>query len=66
MPATAARNRLKPWIIGLAIIVVADAYAAWRLLTDTCAVPAIALISVLIIMPAVYVALMYATLTSQE
>jgi hypothetical protein len=66
MSSTAPRNRLKPWIIGLVLILVADAYAAWSLLTDNCAQPAMTLIMVLVIMPGVYLALMYATLTSQE
>jgi hypothetical protein len=66
MSGSKPRNRLFPWVVGLVIILVAVAYAAWSMLTDSCAEPAMALVAVLFVMPAVYLALMYATLTSQE
>ena len=65
MSESKPRNRLFPWLVGLVIILAADAYAAWSLLTDSCSEPAMALVAVLVVMPAVYLALMYATLTSQ-
>jgi len=60
------RNRLMPWVIGLVIIVAAVAWAAWTLLSNGCAVPAPTLFIALGVMPAVYIVLMYLTLTSQE
>jgi hypothetical protein len=66
MTGAIKRNRLAPWIIGLVIIVAAAAAAAWMLLSGGCAVPAPTLFIALGIMPAVYLVLMYLTLTSQE
>jgi hypothetical protein len=66
MSGTAKRNRLMPWTIGLVIIVVAVAYAAWEVTSNGCGAPAVTLVIALVVMPAVYLALMYLTLTSQE
>jgi hypothetical protein len=66
MSGTVKRNRLMPWTIGLVVILVAVAFAAWQLLSNGCAVPAPTLFVALGVMPAVYLVLMYMTLTSQE
>lgn len=66
MSGTVKRNRLVPWTIGLVVIVLAVIYAGWNMLSSECAVPAPTLFIALLVMPAVYVVLMYMTLTSQE
>ena len=66
MEGATKRNRLTPWVIGLVIIVASVAWAAWMLLSNGCAVPVPTVFIALGIMPAVYVVLMYLTLTSQE
>ncbi|WP_144186514.1 hypothetical protein [Elioraea rosea] len=66
MPEAAARDRLLPWLIGLVIIVGAAGAAAWMLMSDACAVPSMALFVALAVMPAVYVVLMFLTLTTQD
>jgi hypothetical protein len=66
MPEAIKRNRLMPWIIGLVINVGAAATAGWMLLSNGCAVPAPTLLIALAVMPAIYIVLMYLTLTSQE
>jgi hypothetical protein len=66
MSGTAKRNRLMPWTVGLVVILLAIAFAAWQLLSNGCAVPPVTLFVALGIMPAVYLVLMYLTLTSQE
>lgn len=66
MAGVTRRNRLMPWMIGLVVIVAAAVSAAWMLLSNGCAVPAPTLFIALGIMPAVYLVLMYLTLTSQE
>jgi hypothetical protein len=60
------RDRLLPWYIGLAIVFPAVAYVAYQLQASGCAVPAPAVLMVLVALPAVYLVLMYLTLTSQE
>jgi hypothetical protein len=66
MSGTTKRNRLMPWTIGLVVIVLAVIYAGWTLLSSDCAVPAPTVLIALVVMPAVYLVLMYLTLTSQE
>lgn len=60
------RNRLTPWYIGLVVIAVSILFVAWRMWKTDCGIPMSLEIGVLFIMPAVYLVLMYLTLTSQE
>jgi len=62
----ARRNRLMPWYIGIAIVLAAVAYVGYQLLSPDCAVATPTALIVLIVIPAVYLVLMYLTLTSQE
>lgn len=67
MSGTPKRNRLTPWMIGLVLVLTALAYALWQVLSGGCgATPPAVLIIALLVMPAVYLGLMYLTLTSQE
>lgn len=66
MPQASKRNRLMPWNIGLVIILAVVALAGWELLRGGCGAPPAVLVISLLVMPAVYVVLMYLTLTSQE
>ncbi len=59
------RNRLLPWYIGLVIIVAAVAYEGYAFWATKCQAPGGAVFEVLIVVPAVYLALMYLTLRSQ-
>ena len=62
---TRTRNPMLAWWLGLAIILVAVAYTAWRFACMECA-PAGALeFMILGIVPAVYLVLMYLTLKGQ-
>ena len=65
MAETDRRNPLLPWIIGLIIIVMADIYIAYLFYTTQCQAPAIAQFLVVIVVPAVYLILMYLTFRSQ-
>lgn len=65
MPATTPRNRLLPWIVGLAVIFAAIGAASWLLSVSTCGAPVATIALVLLVMLAVYLALMDLTLTSQ-
>jgi hypothetical protein len=62
---TDRRNPLLPWIIGLIIIVISDIYIGHLFYATQCQAPAIAQFLVLIVVPAVYLVLMYLTLKSQ-
>jgi hypothetical protein len=59
------RNPLMPWFIGLAIVVAADLYVAYLFLTGVCQAPGIAQVFVVVVIPVVYLALMYLTFKSQ-
>jgi hypothetical protein len=60
------RSRLLPWDVGLAIVIVAVAYVAYEMFYVGCPAPALVELIVLLVIPAVYLALMYLTLVSQE
>ncbi|WP_372617146.1 hypothetical protein [Falsiroseomonas sp.] len=66
MSGTTKRNRLMPWYIGLVLILATLAFAGWELASGGCGAPPAALVIALLVMPAVYIGLMYMTLTSQE
>lgn len=60
------RNRLTPWYVGLAIILAAVVFVGYRMWANECGVSAGLELIVLAVMPAVYLILMYLTLTSQK
>lgn len=60
------RNRLAPWYAGAAVIVAAVLYVGPRMFSDGCMAPTIIQLGVLILIPLVYLTLMYLTLTSQK
>lgn len=60
------RNVLVPWFIGIAIIAVVDAYVAWLLFATECGAPTVPRLLVVVVVPAVYLVLMYLTLKSQN
>ena len=64
-PATQKRNRLVPWYIGLVVIVAAVSYVGYQMWMTRCA-PVPISIGVLVVIPIVYLILMYLTLVSQE
>jgi hypothetical protein len=59
-------NRLTPWYAGLIIILAAVIFVGYRMWASGCGIsPGLEFI-VLAVMPAVYLVLMYLTLTSQK
>lgn len=60
------RNRLLPWYIGLAIVLLGVIYTGYQMVVSGCGAPAVAQIAVLVIIPVVYLVLMYLTFVSQE
>ena len=59
------RNPLKPWFIGLVIVLVADLYVAYIFFSGQCQAPVIAQAIVVVVLPVVYLVLMYLTFKSQ-
>jgi hypothetical protein len=60
------RNRLLPWFIGIAIVVLGELYVAYEMFFRGSAAPSMPEVAVLIIIPAVYLTLMYLTFISQD
>ena len=65
MATAERRNPLLPWIAGLIIIAVVDVYIGSVFYGDECQAPGIAQFLVLVVIPVVYLLLMYLTLKSQ-
>ena len=60
------RNRLTPWYVGLVIILAAVIFVGYQMWVTECGVSIGLELIVLAVMPAVYIVLMYLTLTSQK
>lgn len=65
MAETTRRNPLLPWFIGLGIIIPADIYIGYQFLATACSAPVIAQALVVVVVPVVYLTLMYLTFKSQ-
>ena len=61
----AKHSRLYPWYIGVAVIVIFELVVGSLFYGPACRAPAIPQIMVLIVLPAVYLALMFMALRSQ-
>ncbi len=59
------RNTLLPWYIGLVIIAIVDAYVGYLFYATKCQATGLAQVLVLIVMPVVYLTLMYLTFKRQ-
>jgi hypothetical protein len=64
-PQSTKRNRLIPWYIGLVVILASVIFVGYRMLSNECAQISVEL-GVLVVVPLVYLILMYLTLVSQE
>jgi hypothetical protein len=60
------RNRLTPWYVGIAIVILGIIYVGYQMIATNCAAPPIAILGVLVVIPVVYLVLMYLTFVSQE
>jgi hypothetical protein len=60
------RNRLRPWYIGLVMILAAVIFVGYRMWAGNCPAPTLIEVGVLTVIPVVYLALMYLTFISQE
>lgn len=65
MLASAQRNPLLPWFIGVVIIILADIYVGYTFYSTNCQAPGLAQFLVLAAVPGVYLVLMYLTFRSQ-
>lgn len=60
------RNRLTPWYIGLAVVLAAVAFVGYRMQATDCPAPSFVEFGVLVVIPVVYLVLMFLTLSSQD
>jgi hypothetical protein len=60
------RNRLLPWYIGIAIVILGELYIAYEMFYVGCPAPMMLELAVLIVIPIVYLTLMYLTFVSQD
>jgi hypothetical protein len=60
------RNPLLPWYVGIAVILAAVVYVGYQMFFVGCPAPTFVELGVLVIIPVVYLALMYLTFKSQE
>jgi hypothetical protein len=60
------RNPLLPWYIGLAITLACVAFVGGRMYAGECPAPVVIELGVLLVIPVVYLVLMYLTFMSQD
>jgi hypothetical protein len=60
------RNRLMPWYIGMAIVFASVLFVGWRMWSGNCPAPTFVEVGVLVVIPVVYLVLMYLTFVSQD
>jgi hypothetical protein len=60
------RNRLLPWYIGISIVISGELYIAYEMFSVGCPAPVMLELTVLIIIPIVYLTLMYLTFVNQD
>jgi hypothetical protein len=66
MVAAVKRNRLLHWYIGIVIVLLSVAYVAYQMFYVGCPAPTFVELGVLLVIPIVYLGLMYLTFVSQE
>ena len=66
MTSAIKRNPLLPWYIGLAIVIAAVSFVGYRMFTGNCQAPLMVELIVLLVIPVIYMALMYLTFISQD
>ncbi|WP_119419834.1 hypothetical protein [Desertibaculum subflavum] len=65
MAQASKRQPLLPWIIGVAVVILADIWVVQRMFATDCPAPGIVEAIVVIVIPVVYLALMFLTFKSQ-
>ena len=60
------RNRLLPWYIGIVIIILGELYIGYEMFYVGCPAPVMLELAILIVIPVVYLTLMYLTFVSQD
>ena len=65
MANSGQRNPIVAWVIGVIIVVIVDIYIGYLFYATKCEAPGLAQVMVLVILPCVYLALMYLTLKRQ-
>lgn len=60
------RDRLTPWYIGIFIVLASVIFVGYEMYVTGCATDTPISLALLVVIPIVYLALMYLTLSSQE
>ena len=60
------RNPLTPWYIGVVFLLIMDAVFFYFVRTQNCEIPNPIVFGIMVIIPGIYLALMYLTLRSQD
>ncbi len=60
------RNALMPWYVGFLVILAGVLFVGYRMVNNGCPAPTFVELGVLIVIPAVYLVLMYLTFKSQD
>jgi hypothetical protein len=66
MNQIARRNRLLPWYVGIAIVAAAEIIVGYQMFYVGCPAPVLLELAMLVVIPLVYLVLMYLTFVSQE
>lgn len=64
--ASRRNNRLGPWYVGLLIVLAAVMFVGYRMWSTSCPASTSVELGVLVVIPAVYLTLMYLTFISQD
>ena len=60
------KNRLMPWYVGIFIVLASVAFVGYEMHVTGCAADTPISLALLVVIPLVYLGLMYLTLSSQE
>lgn len=59
-------NQLKPWYIGVSVIVFSNLIFLYYIMNHECRIPNFFIVGLLVLLPAIYLTLMYAAFRSQQ
>jgi hypothetical protein len=66
MTQAVRRNRLLPWYVGIALVILGELYVAYEMFFSGHSAPSMPEVAVLIFIPIIYLVLMYLTFVSQD
>jgi Ca2+/Na+ antiporter len=64
--AARKRNPLTPWYIGIVFLLITDAIFFYVVMTQKCEIPNPIVLGIMVVLPALYLVLMYLAFRSQD